>query len=33
MVVSNNGEDYKYSSARFYKTGVDDFRFLTHWIK
>src|ERR1035437_6363774 len=31
--LCSNGEDYKYSSARFYKTGVDDFRFLTHWIK
>jgi hypothetical protein len=23
----------KYSSARFYKTGVDDFGFLTHWME
>jgi hypothetical protein len=31
--LCSNGEDYKYSSARFYKTGVDDFGFLTHWMK
>ena len=31
--LCSNGEDNKYSSARFYKTGVDDFKFLTHWIK
>ena len=24
-------EEYKYSSARFYKTGVDDWGFLTHF--
>lgn len=24
-------EDYKYSSAKFYHTGVDDFGFLTHY--
>lgn len=24
-------EDYKYSSARFYETGVNDFSFLTHY--
>jgi len=23
-------EDYKYSSAKFYLTGIDDFGFLTH---
>ena len=23
-------EDYKYSSARFYEDGVDEFGFLTH---
>src|ERR1035437_3477772 len=31
--LCSNGKDYKYSSVRFYKTGVDDFRFLTHWMK
>ncbi len=25
-------EDYKYSSAKFYETGVDEFEFLTHWM-
>lgn len=25
-------EDYKYSSARFYETGVDDFDLLTHYM-
>lgn len=25
-------EDYKYSSARFYETGKDEFGFLTHWV-
>jgi len=24
-------EDYKYSSARFYETGIDDFGFITHY--
>ena len=24
-------EDYYYSSARYYETLVDDFKFLTHW--
>ncbi|MBX3241602.1 MAG: transposase [Chitinophagaceae bacterium] len=24
-------EDYKYSSAKFYETGIDDFGFLTHY--
>ena len=24
-------EEYKYSSANFYETGIDDFRFLTHY--
>ena len=24
-------ENYKYSSARFYETGVKDFAFLTHF--
>ena len=26
-------EDYKYSSAKFYKMGVDDFGFLKHWME
>ena len=25
-------EDYKYSSAKFYKSGEDGFGFLTHWM-
>ncbi|MEO6329606.1 MAG: transposase [Ginsengibacter sp.] len=25
-------EEYKYSSAKFYETGVDEFCFLTHWM-
>ncbi len=25
-------ENYKYSSARFYETGQDEFGFLTHWV-
>ncbi len=25
-------EEYKYSSAKFYETGVDEFGFLTHWV-
>ena len=25
-------EDYKYSSAKFYKSGMDEFGFLTHWM-
>ncbi|WP_259066827.1 hypothetical protein HDF24_21195 [Mucilaginibacter sp. X4EP1] len=24
-------EDYKYSSARFYETGMDEFGLLTHY--
>lgn len=24
-------EDYKYSSAKFYETGIDDFGFITHY--
>ena len=24
-------EDYKYSSARFYETGIDEFGLLTHY--
>jgi hypothetical protein len=24
-------EDYKYSSAKFYETGIDDFGFLSHY--
>ena len=25
-------EEYKYSSAKFYETGIDEFGFLTHWM-
>ncbi len=25
-------EEYKYSSAKFYEAGVDEFEFLTHWV-
>ena len=25
-------EDYKYSSAKFYETGVDQFGIMTHWM-
>ena len=25
-------ENYKYSSAKFYETGVDEFGFITHWM-
>jgi len=25
-------EHYKYSSARFYETGIDDWGFLTHYL-
>jgi len=24
-------EEYKYSSAKFYERGIDEFGFLTHW--
>ena len=24
-------EDYKYCSAKFYESGMDEFGFLTHW--
>ena len=24
-------EDYKYSSAKFYKTGLDEFNVITHY--
>lgn len=30
--LSKFAEDYFWSSARFYETGVDDFGFLTHYI-
>ncbi len=29
--LSVTPEEYKYSSARFYETGIDDFGFLTHF--
>ena len=25
-------EEYKYSSAKYYETGVDEFNMLTHWM-
>ena len=25
-------EEYKYSSAKFYETGIDEFSILTHWM-
>ncbi len=25
-------EEYKYSSAKFYETGVDEFDFIKHWM-
>jgi len=25
-------EKYKYSSAKFYETGIDEFDFLSHWM-
>ena len=25
-------EDYKYSSAKFYETGEDQFGIMTHWM-
>ncbi len=30
--LCNLPEEYKYSSAKFYETGVDEFSFLTHWM-
>lgn len=24
-------EEYRYSSAKFYMSGIDEFQFLTHW--
>jgi len=29
--LCNYPEDYKYSSAKFYKTGIDDFGLITHY--
>ena len=29
--LSERPEDYKYSSARFYETGIDNWGFLTHY--
>ena len=25
-------EDYKYTSAKFYETGEDEFGIMTHWM-
>ncbi|MGH2646042.1 MAG: hypothetical protein ACRDE8_00680 [Ginsengibacter sp.] len=30
--LCNLPEDYKYSSAKYYETGVDEFNMLTHWM-
>lgn len=30
--LSNYPEGYKYFSAKFYETGVDEFGIVTHWI-
>jgi putative transposase len=30
--VCTDPEEYKYSSAKFYETGVDEFGFATHWM-
>jgi hypothetical protein len=29
-MLANSPIEYKYSSAKFYETGIDDFGFLTH---
>jgi putative transposase len=29
--LAETPEKYHYSSAKFYTTGVDEFKFLTHW--
>ena len=29
--LADKPEDYKYSSAKFYETGIKDFDFLTHF--
>lgn len=29
--ICNSPEDYKYSSAKFYATGIDEWGFLTHY--
>ena len=29
--LAEKPEDYRYSSAKFYTTGIDEFKFLTHW--
>ncbi|MCW3106594.1 MAG: Transposase like [Segetibacter sp.] len=26
-------EEYKYSSAKFYEKGIDDFGFVSHYIR
>ncbi len=30
--LSDRPEDYKWSSAKFYETGQDDFGFITHYL-
>lgn len=29
--LANKPEDYRWSSAKFYETGIDEFNFLTHY--
>jgi hypothetical protein len=31
--LTKKPEDYKWSSAKFYETGVDEFRILTHYME
>jgi len=31
--LCNLPEEYKYSSAKFYETAVDEFNMLTHWMR
>jgi putative transposase len=30
--LAKTPEDYKWSSAKFYQTGLDDFNLLTHYV-
>lgn len=30
--LCSSEEEYKYSSAKYYMTGIDEFNFLSHWI-
>ena len=31
--LCNLPEDYKYSTARFYETGINDWKFVTHYTE